>query len=377
MVSIQAEEKNILFHYEFDPNLPSGIEVDEKRLRQVLLNLLENAVKFTSQGQVVFKVSSVTDNSLSVIDQGTEQKQSILFEIEDTGIGISSQHLAKIFQPFEQLGNLNSRSQGTGLGLSISKQLIGIMGSQLHVKSELGKGSSFWFVISLSPIEMSPTLPLSQWQRTVGYKGQKYKILIVDDKRENVLVLQNIIEPLGFEVLVAENGQQAINLVLEIKPDLILIDIFMPVKNGIEATQEMRQIPELKDLPIIAVSATVSQTQRHQYLEAGCHDFLSKPIDAELLLRKLEKYLKLEWIYESISDPASETTSKPLIAPPVEIVRKLTELAKKGRISLILAEAKQLEQQDRRWIAFSNHLHKLAEEFELEKINQFLSKYDL
>ena len=195
IIKMRALEKDILFQYKIEPNLPMGIRADEKRLRQVLLNLLGNAVKFTDCGTVTLSVSLVKP------EKDNSEEQTLRFEVKDTGVGIKPEELAKIFQPFEQVGDVKRRGAGTGLGLTISRQLVELMGGEIQVSSEFGKGTTFWFEASF-PVAQAVTTSdqLTESKRIVGYKGKPRQILVVDDKEENRLVLQNMLEPLGFEI---------------------------------------------------------------------------------------------------------------------------------------------------------------------------------
>ncbi|MDY7020637.1 MAG: PhnD/SsuA/transferrin family substrate-binding protein, partial [Cyanobacteriota bacterium] len=192
LIKVRALEKQILFKYEPGYHLARGIKADEKRLRQILLNLLGNAVKFTDQGEVILRVSQI---------ESEDKFAKICFEVIDTGVGISAEQMQKIFQPFEQVGDIKRRADGTGLGLTITRQLVELMGSQLQVKSEIDKGSTFWFNVNF-PIAETLTQSLSKSSRNIiGYQGKPHTILVVDDKVENRLVLQGILEPVGFKVI--------------------------------------------------------------------------------------------------------------------------------------------------------------------------------
>ena len=376
ILQMRATQKDILFQYQPNPNLSIVIQADAKRLRQVLLNLLGNGIKFTDQGSVTLKVDYVEDFDQQIKVEKEEKPLTvkIRFQIEDTGIGMNAQQLEKIFQPFEQVGDASRKMAGTGLGLAISQRLVELMGGQLQVKSQQGKGSIFWFEVLFPVLETAISAKNPTSTQIIGYQGKKRKILVVDDNRYNRLVLQNILEPMGFEVIIGEDGQEEVNLALEVKPDLIVSDLVMPVKNGLEAAQEIRQIPAIKDIPIIAISARVSQSDRHQSKLAGCNDFLPKPIQAEQLLEKLQKHLQLEWIYESISQPERKTEEDLIIPPPREQIEELHNLVKKGRIPQIIAILQDLKLENK-FVPFAQHLIKLANEFELDKINQFLVQY--
>ncbi|NEP01599.1 MAG: response regulator [Symploca sp. SIO2E9] len=293
MMRMQAFEKNIWFEYEEKDNLPNGIHADEKRLRQILINLLGNAIKFTEQGQVRLQVSVIDEPEVFTLIS----KATIRFEVIDTGIGISYSQLEKIFQPFEQVGDSKNRKSGTGLGLAISRQLVQIMGNELKVKSELGKGSTFWFDLTFPVVEVVAKAQPKIEPRLITYRGQRHKLLVVDDQPENSLLLLHMLEGIGFEVAIAENGMEGLEIAQKIRPDLILTDLFMPIKTGFTMVPEIREIPGMQDLPIIALSASSFEIMDSESKRLGCNAFLRKPIQQEKLLALLEQYLQLEWVY--------------------------------------------------------------------------------
>ena len=326
IVRMRAMEKNIRFKFQALTSLPTGIMADEKRLRQILLNLLSNAVKFTDLGQVTLNISArPSDSSLQEGESsGFLTFQTFRFEVIDTGIGMNSYQLDKIFQAFEQIGDKKRQEQGTGLGLAISKNLVELMGGQLQVLSELGKGSTFWFEVTLPVVTTLVADVIKEQQRQIiGYRGHRKHILVVDDKEENRLVLQNMLEPLGFEVTLGENGQQEIDLIQETKPDCILTDLVMPVKTGFEAVKEIRNIPELKDVIIIAISASVLDMDCQKSRLLGFDSFVPKPVEEHKLFAALQEYLQLEWIYEDLAESHSPnlltteaTSNESFIVPP-------------------------------------------------------------
>ncbi len=377
IIQMRAWEKDILFQYEALPNLPPGIQADEKRLRQVLLNLLGNAVKFTDRGTVTLEVSSVQQYQS---EDGSCQ-QNLRFEVRDTGIGMNPQQLDKIFQPFEQVGDVKRRAAGTGLGLTISRQLVELMGGQLQVSSELGKGSTFWFEATFSVVQqVTAQDKLREQRRIVGYQGQRRHILIVDDKEENRLVLQNMLEPLGFEITLGEDGQQEVELAQQIKPDCILTDLVMPVKTGFEAVKEIRQIPDIQDVIIIAISASVLEMDRKQSQIVGCEAFLPKPVDEPKLLDLLQEYLELDWIYEDVEESSSPITSEvaaaqTLIAPPPEEMEILYELAMLGSMKKIRQRAIYLTELDEQYGPLAAKLQELAQRFQEKAIVNLIEQY--
>ena len=306
IINLRAIKKAILFKCETDDNLATGIEVDSKRLRQVLINLLGNAVKFTDRGKVTLRVSVIDQIEASLTNPLPQQ--TIRFEVIDTGIGISPQQLEKIFQPFEQVGNRENYTKGTGLGLTISQQLVELMGSEIKVVSELGNGSTFWFELTLPVVEVVTEAKEDKQElagKVVGYKGKRRKLLLVDNTQEHRLVLVNLLESWGFEVVSAENGKQGLEIATEIRPDLIVTDLFMSLISGFGMVQELRHRPEFKELPIIAISASTFEGLERESKLAGCDTFLSKPIDEEKLVALLGEYLQLEWIFDTSTTEAS------------------------------------------------------------------------
>jgi len=374
VIRMRAEERNVFFQFEAPKPLPIGVSVDEKRLRQVLINLLGNAVKFTHQGQVILRVTTLGSAQL----KDDLNQQLIRFEVEDTGVGMTPEGLDKIFLAFEQVGDKKVQQTGTGLGLAISRRLVGLMDGELQVKSEKGKGSNFWFETMLPLVEVAAQT--EEISKTVtGYQGKRRTLLVVDDKRENRLVMLSMLEPLGFEVIFAENGQEEVDKVQEILPDLILTDLVMPIKTGFEAVEEIRQIPSVKDIPIIAVSASVFVEDQNKSQVAGCDAFIPKPVDERKLLALLQTHLELTWIYdeEDTNDAESHDhdAEKPMIAPPTNELETLYELAMLGSMRNIRDRALHLEELDDKYIPFAQQLQSLAKGFEDEKILDLIGQY--
>ncbi len=362
IISMRAQEKDVTFIYEHHHELPSGVEADEKRLRQVLINLLGNAIKFTDHGQVTLKISVIGDN---------QALHLFRFEVIDTGVGMTQEQLEKIFLPFEQVGDIQSRAAGTGLGLAISRQLVELMNSQLHVKSELEKGSTFWFDLSLPVVTAKAELKSTRTGEIRGYKGRRRTVLVVDDKQANRLVLHGLLEPLGFEIIEAKNGQEEVEKAREIQPDVILTDLVMPVMTGFEAVQAIRQIPELTGMVIIAISASVFEKEKDKSQVVGCDTFLPKPVEADKLFAILEHYLKLKWVYEETQKETLEEHHEvegPLIAPPHEEIAHLFELTMTGNMRGIQKRAAHIEQFAPELIPFARKLHNLAKGFKEKQI---------
>lgn len=369
---IKAEQKDIKFNYEPTADLPAGIIADEKRLRQVLLNLLGNAIKFTDNGSVSLEISARNNQSESSLIK-------LDFQIRDTGVGMSSAQLEKIFLPFEQVGDDSRKSEGTGLGLAITQKIIEMMDSSISVQSELGVGSLFEFEISCPlAADWMHSSSLTKTGKIIGYSGSKKQVLIVDDRWENRSVIVNLLEPLGFVMREAENGKEALEEIEKLPPDLIITDLSMPVLDGWEMLSQVRQSEKFKNIPIIVSSASVYEMDKQQSLAAGGDDFLSKPVQAEELYVLLLKHLELSWVY---AETQTVPTANVLIKAESEIVRPLAselvnllEYARKGQMKGIEQELEKLNQSDAKYQPFVNQLNQLVKEFNIQKIRQFLQQ---
>ena len=368
MSRIRAEAKGILFDYQVDANLPMAVIVDEKRLRQVLLNLLGNSIKFTDQGSVVFSVTR---------HPSAEEHSSIFhFSIQDTGVGIASEELPQIFIAFEQVGSQLRRAEGTGLGLAISQRIVNLMGSEIQVKSELGKGSTFFFDVEL-PIATNwvNSSTLSHYGQIIGYQGRVQKLLIVDDKPVNRRILLDLLVPLGFDCQEAENGEVGVNKARVFQPDLIITDLVMPVLDGLEMTRQLRTLEEFQKTVIIVSSASIIGNDEVRSVEVGCNYLLPKPIDIEALLDYLQKSLNLEWVYEKTTVPTSTQTDTEEAVPPVEELEWLLKAARIGDIVGIEEEAKRLIDMDSRYYKFANQVLQLAADFNDRAIVEFIQQF--
>lgn len=375
MIRMQGKEKGIKFISEISAALPAGVRVDEKRLRQVLLNLLYNAIKFTNAGQVTLIVSELTTESNSSVEE-----TCLRFEIHDTGIGMTSQELEAIFLPFEK----RQEEGGVGIGLTISRKLVQAMGSDLHVTSQMGQGSSFWFELTLPVIRMATNMwSETQTNRIIGYYGHRQKVLIVDDKLYNRSMLTNLLEPLGFVTAEAENGLVAFELAQKMQPDIILTDLVMPVMTGFEAIQQIRQIPALAEVFIVALSASVFGGQQEQEKIIGCDAFLSKPVNVDQLLNLLHHRLKLEWVYNpsepEILTPEKQPARSPkeelMIPPPADEMSRLFDFAMQGNMRAIRQQAAQIRRLDEKYEPFANQLQRLAKGFEEQEILTLVKRY--
>lgn len=383
LARMKAEQKDILCEYEALSPLPIGVRADKKRLRQVLINLLDNAIKFTRQGKVMLRVTSC---ELQPPDHEPETRHSqplmcIRFDVTDTGVGMTEEQMQKIFLPFEQVGDTHSRAEGTGLGLAVTRRLVELMGSTIQVESTPGKGSRFWFELTLPSVILEQATAPRMDQTIIGYKGPTLKALVAEDEESNRSMLSHLLTSVGFDVIIAENGLEEVEKARTTHPDVILTDLVMPEMNGVLAVQNIRQIPELQGVVIIATSANVFEKDKQEMILAGCDAFVTKPIHTRQLFEVLAAYLALEWIYE---EPERQTnmqcvkrtaSEEPLLPPPPGEIDVLHELIMGGDMDDIQEYAAHLEHLDRKYSPFAEKLRELAKDFEDEQILRLVEQY--
>ena len=326
MLRLKAENKGLKLFFIQDKNIPRYIKTDESKLRQILINLLSNAIKFTSQGMVKLQVKILDRNSKAT---------NLLFEVIDTGMGIATTEIKSLFEPFVQTESGIKSQQGTGLGLAISRKFAQLMGGNITVTSELGQGSTFRVTLPVQSVAEVP-IKLRETRRVIGLARDQptYRLLIVEDRWENRLLLRNLLEPLRFEVREAENGQEGIAIWQEWHPHLILMDRQMPIMNGIDATKYIKAHSLTSETVIIALTANVFMKQRSEILAAGCDDFITKPFKEEILFEKIAQHLSVIYLYEeeispqlTSSSPPEKLTSETLAVMPDDWIAQLNEAA--------------------------------------------------
>jgi signal transduction histidine kinase/DNA-binding NarL/FixJ family response regulator len=375
---IRAEQKGIEFIYE-SADLPMGVRADEKRLRQVLINLLGNAIKFTDQGSVTFLVEVIKVSATSeVSDQVTAR-----FSIKDTGVGMSPEQLETIFLPFEQVGSTKKQSEGTGLGLSISTKIVELMDSQLKVESTPELGSTFWFEVKLTEsMEWAIASRQSSQGTITGYQGKKRKILIVDDRWENRAVILNLLEPIGFEIIEAKDGQEGLDQIQSNRPDLVITDLAMPIMDGFEMLKHLRQDSANQNLPVIVSSASVFELDQDNSIAAGGNTFLEKPVQADKLFEQLQEQLQLQWIY-AVNAPAltgqsanaAQSESADIILPPVETLKHLAQMIDEGDLFNIQEKVRALAASEPQYNAFAKVVTQLAENFQVKQLTALIQQH--
>ena len=299
MFQLRASAKGLVLEFETDPNLPHFVVGDRGKLRQVLINLLGNSIKFTSKGGVILRVKVKSWHK----QYPGEKLCTLYFEVEDTGKGIRPEELDKIFDPFVQTASGAQARGGTGLGLAISRQFIRMMGGDVCISSALEKGSTFYFEIKLALAKRSK-IDKSTKRQVIGLapSQESYRILVVDDRQENRDLLAELLSKVAFDVRTANNGIEAIEQWQEWRPNLIWMDMRMPLMDGYEATKEIKARSGEHATVIIALTASAFEEQRAAILDAGCDDLVHKPFQQEVIFETIGKYLGVEYLYKGDSE---------------------------------------------------------------------------
>jgi signal transduction histidine kinase/DNA-binding NarL/FixJ family response regulator len=363
VAGVRARQAGLQFEYLPAADLPARVLGDERAVRQVLLNLLGNAVKFTESGGVQFRAAS------SVADGRT----ILRCEIEDSGVGIAPQDLDRLFEPFERSGDHGRRIEGTGLGLTITRRLLEAMGGQLTVTSKPGKGSVFSFELSLQAQEYAPQEPAPAGSRLTGYIGARRRILIADDEPINRNLLVKLLGGLGFETREVGNGAEALKAAMAAPPDIVITDLAMPVMDGLAVARALRRDPRTHSLPILAVSASASDYTRDEAISAGCSEFLPKPIRANELLERLASLLGLEWIVsKAIPAPAEPGGDRDALDLPIEpaAAAELYDLAMKGEVKALISRTEEAMRTDPAAAPLYEELRRLARNYDMKAVRK-------
>lgn len=295
----QAQTKHLQFIFETDANLPQFVIVDDNKLRRIFINLIGNALKFTEEGGIAVRTR---------VDKINDHSGKLIVEIQDSGPGISENEIEKLFKHFIQTSSGIKKSSGSGLGLALSRELAILMGGDITVTSHIGKGSVFTFQVGIKEGKAEAVEDRFR-KRVIGYeKGKEnYRILVVDDKEENLQVVVNLLKMVGFETLEAVNGVDAIEKFEEWNPHLILMDMRMPIMDGYEASRRIKSTDKGKKIPIIALTASSFEDERKKTMAHGMQGHIRKPFRESELFSTIEKVLELKYIYE---DHISSTEEK-------------------------------------------------------------------
>lgn len=363
MFELQARNKGLGFAYEPTGELPRMVRADQKRLSQILINILGNAVKFTQNGGVVFRLQYARE--LAVI------------EIQDTGPGILTDELDNIFEPFTRGSAADNGSiGGTGLGLTISKMLTQLMGGQISVSSVVGQGTTFQVRLFLPQIHLTHELEAISTANRVAYLGPRRRILVVDNEQVDREMLINILQPLGFEMAEAANGLECLERHISFRPDLILMDLAMPVMDGWEASYIIRKVRQ-SDIPIGIVSANAFDKGLENTAGIGAEDFILKPVSLSDLLGWLGTRLNIDWVTQPENIDASMQEAKletPLIAPPQVCLDELLALIKMGYVRGVSRKIDEIESLDTKYGLFVSTMRKLAQQFQLAAMKKFVER---
>ncbi len=380
IVNVRAEKKRIALERDFDPGLPDWVHIDGKRLRQILLNLLSNAVKYTDQGSVTL-IARVQPGKAAEKSLLTAPSLPVRLEVRDTGIGIHQDHLEKIFLPFKQVGEHRNHIEGTGLGLTICRNLVQMMGGELHVESAVGRGSSFWFRINLTRAERQAKIEKKPIRQVIGFKGDTRKILIADDAEDNRLILEGMLSPLGFEIKTAVDGEEAVALAADFLPDVILMDIVMPKITGLEAVKRIRKFQSEKSFRpcIIVISASAHGRSREKSRKAGSDAFMHKPIWANDLMKLLQIHAGTQWVYKDdpVTESRPETVSMPMVPPPLEELNALNDAALAGVITDIKHCLNDIKSLGRKYQPFASVVQRFNDTYQLDKIIDFIKTFSI
>ncbi|NET08952.1 MAG: response regulator [Symploca sp. SIO2B6] len=378
---IRAAAKGLNFIYQPSSHLPRNVMADETRLRQVLLNLLSNAIKFTEKGSVTLQVSG---------NQLPEARVSLFFQIIDTGIGIATRDLPKLFHAFERVGDSNRKTEGTGLGLAISQQIVQLMGSRIQVRSQSGEGSEFFFTVEV-PLSGQPVVQnpfFGQSDCIIGHtitgealpSNHQCILLVVDDRWESRTILRDLLKPLGFTILEAENGEQGLAILQSSSPDIIITDLIMPVMDGFEFLHHIRHSEKLRHHKVIVSSASVSQDDQNFALHQGGDSFLPKPVNIEHLLQLLSEHLNIRWLYQGENERSGTLSTRNfgdvgIILPPRSTLESLLRLVQCGQLQLLQREVERLAATDRAYQSFTDSILLLARQSQVEAIEVLLRQY--
>jgi CheY-like chemotaxis protein len=369
LTRLLAEEKELRLRYDPSTELPRYVRGDERKLRQILLNLLGNAVKYTRKGVITLRVG-----------YGQPDDGVLRCEVADTGIGIPSGKLAEVFEPFTQLSIDRQVREGTGLGLSITRQLLGLMNGRIGVHSNVGAGSLFWFEMPLPRVAGIGT-DAGMQQAVVGYRGDRKRILVVDDNINNASMLVSLLEPLGFDVATAADGRAALERISERIPDLVILDLVMPELDGLETAREIRKRPELASTRIIGASATITDSDSKALFASTCDAFVIKPIQVDLLLERIRELLEISWEREESGGPmpgeiyGEDGVVDALEVPPAAVLRTVHDLAMRGDLRMVHAWASELAGRNPEYRRFAGKLIEMAGAFRANAILAMLEAH--
>ncbi len=366
MFILRTNSKGISFVVEHD-ELTRYIFSDESKIRQITLNLLSNAVKFTNTGSISWK--------LKCADGDADAESLLVIEISDTGIGISAEELETIFEPFKQSESGKKNGGGTGLGLSISRELARFMGGDIFAESEYGVGTTFRTEIPVQISDAHGVTEIETVQNVISIKGGKCpRILVVDDKLENILVLRELLQPIGFIVSEARDGKEAIDIFESEQFDLILMDMRMPVMDGYEASIKIRKSEINSRIPIVALTASAFEEDKQRIFDVGIDDYVRKPFQRKILFNAIKRNLHIEYIYDddAVEEVVIKDTDMSFQAVPAALSERLAEAVDMADFN----EALDVLDLMREFLLIGeyNLIKSLIDSFQYEKVAEILSR---
>ena len=366
MFRVRTNEKKIVLNVEMAADVPRYIINDINKLRQVLINVLGNAVKFTERGGIGVRVA---------VDHAAATGPVLKFAIEDTGPGISQEEQARLFRHFEQTKTGREAGTGTGLGLAISQEFVRLMGGAITVDSEVGKGSVFSINVPLQGGSADAVKEKDKPRHVLSLQpGQHCRVLIADDIEENRQLLSHLLTPVGFDIRLAVNGLQAVEEFVKWAPDLVLMDFRMPIMDGHEAIRQIRQMAEGQKVKIIAVTASAMEENRHDLMKAGADDFLSKPFREAELFQKIRDHLRLEYVYAILphhasAEPVPQLESDAFTGWAQSRIDSIREAVLTADLDQMLAK---IQEAQSAYPRIANALRQLAETFQYQKLLDLL-----
>ena len=365
MFELQCREKGLAWRLEGVGPEKLLLYGDEAKLRQILINLIGNAMKFTDEGEVLLRLVAQPENRYR-------------FEVIDTGPGMNPEEVRAIFAPFQQ-GEAGLRQGGTGLGLTISQRQLELMHGQLEVESAPGEGSRFAFAIELPPARGAVHQErIDDWTRVSGLATDRHiEALVADDVAENREILSSVLEEIGIEVTTVENGRQALEHMRVSRPDIVFLDIRMPVLDGIETMELLQQNDAWKDIKVIAISASVLDHERQAFLTSGFDDFIDKPLRVERIYACLAQHLGAEYEYSEAADEKSPSASAWTgISLPQELLTGLKKAAEFYSVTQIEGYLREMEQLGETPRQLAAHLSDLRQRHDMEAILAVLENVD-
>jgi signal transduction histidine kinase/DNA-binding response OmpR family regulator len=363
VAAVRARDAGLTFTFQLPPELPMQVRGDERAVRQVLLNLLGNAVKFTPRGEVVFRV---------LVLSASGDRCTVRFTIQDSGPGIAHEDLERIFEPFTR-ASIGSGVEGTGLGLPISKRLVAAMGGRLEVESRDGGGSIFTVELDMETAERT-AIDHGVVEQIIGYEGSRRSVLVVDNDATSRQLLARLLGAVGITTLEASGGGEALHIAAAGQVDLIVTDLAMPEMTGLELTQKLRADERLRGLPILAVSASVSAFTREEALGGGCDGFVAKPVHADELFAAIGPLLHLSWktLDVSAGEPANRMPQVDRISLDQRWAMELYDLAMKGDVKELLTRAESAARRDPVGASLYQEVKRLARNFDMRGVRRVL-----